>query len=130
MKVTTQVNGKDIQVEAQILGDQLWVHYSGKTMVFANPQKSKKRGAKKSSGKAGNVILAPMPGKVTKVFCQVGDEVKAGQALVVMEAMKMEYTLKCEIDGKISKVEAKLNEQVVLGKLLVQLEATMAEAKA
>lgn len=121
MKITTQVQGSEVTVEAQVVADNLWIHFDGKTYVFASPEKSKRRGTKKSSGKGGNQILAPMPGKVTKVLCQVGDEVKAGQALLVMEAMKMEYTLKSEIDGKVEKVDAKLNEQVVLGKLLIKL---------
>ena len=56
----------------------------------------------------GNHIGAPMPGKVLKVNVKAGDEVKAGDVLMVTEAMKMETNIKAKADGKI--VEVKFNE--------------------
>ena len=45
-----------------------------------------------------------MPGKITKVFVTEGQEVKEGETLAVMEAMKMEHSLKSPKDGVVSKI--------------------------
>src|SRR5262249_17437859 len=57
-------------------------------------------------GAGSGSVVAPMPGKVVKVLVAVGDAVTAGQALVVVEAMKMETTLAAEIDGRVSRLDA------------------------
>ena len=49
-------------------------------------------------------VAAPMPGRVAKLLVKAGDEVKAGQALVVLEAMKMENELRSPTDGKVAEV--------------------------
>jgi biotin carboxyl carrier protein len=46
-------------------------------------------------------LTSPMPGKIVKVLCRVGDEVKAGQPVLVVEAMKMENELKSPKDGRV-----------------------------
>src|SRR5260221_13271597 len=51
-------------------------------------------------------LLSPMPGLLVKVAVAVGDEVKAGEPLAVVEAMKMENVLRAERDGKIKAVVA------------------------
>jgi biotin carboxyl carrier protein len=53
------------------------------------------------------IICAPMPGKVVKVLVKLGDEVKEGQGLVVVEAMKMENELKSPKAGKVVELPAK-----------------------
>lgn len=53
-----------------------------------------------------NEIKAPMPGMVLKVLVNEGDEVKKGDALLVLEAMKMENILKSPTDGIIKKIAA------------------------
>lgn len=49
-------------------------------------------------------MLSPMPGKVLKYFVKVGDEVSAGDPLLILEAMKMEHTIKCAHPGRIEKL--------------------------
>ena len=63
-----------------------------------------------------------MPGKITKVFVKEGQAVAIGEPLIVMEAMKMEYTLKSDLKTTVEKVLVKVDQQVVLGQLLVQLK--------
>jgi biotin carboxyl carrier protein len=63
-----------------------------------------------------------MPGKVTKVFVAEGQQVEVGQALLVMEAMKMEYTLKAQVSGAVKEVRVKEGQQVELSQLLVKIE--------
>ncbi|MGH8372934.1 MAG: acetyl-CoA carboxylase biotin carboxyl carrier protein subunit, partial [Gammaproteobacteria bacterium] len=48
--------------------------------------------------------VSPMPGRVVAVHVKVGDNVQPGQALLVLEGMKMEYTVKATVAGTIEKV--------------------------
>lgn len=66
--------------------------------------------------------IAPMPGKILKVLVAAGATVKAGETLVVMEAMKMEHAVKAPHDGVAKDVRAKVGEQVDGGALLVVVE--------
>ena len=50
------------------------------------------------------IIESPMPGKIVKLLKSVGDEVKEGEAIMIMEAMKMENEMKAPYDGKINKI--------------------------
>ncbi len=63
-----------------------------------------------------------MPGKVTKIQKNIGDAVSAGDVVIVMEAMKMEYTLKAHVNGKVEVMNCKAGDQVTLGKLLAQIK--------
>lgn len=73
--------------------------------------------------KAGaSSVQSPMPGKVVKVLVAPGDEVKSGQGVVVVEAMKMENELKSPKDGKVKAVAVKEGQAVEAGQSLVTLE--------
>jgi propionyl-CoA carboxylase alpha chain len=67
-------------------------------------------------------LIAPMPGKVIDVKVKKGSQVKAGDTLVIIEAMKMEHAIKATETGKIAKVMIKLNDQVDNGATLLVLE--------
>lgn len=122
MEIKIRHQGVDIKAEAQIIKDTLWVHYNGRTFaVEAKPAGSRKRG-KTGAGGASDSVAAPMPGKVTKILVNKGQDIEKGQAVLVMEAMKMEYTLKSEIAGKIGVIHCQAGDQVVLGKILVKIE--------
>ena len=74
------------------------------------------------TGSASDQITAPMPGKIIAMNCRIGDSVSEGDALVVMEAMKMEQTLTAPRDGIIAEIGAAVGELVSDGALLVRLE--------
>ena len=66
-----------------------------------------------ATGAAGSVkINAPMPGKIVDVKVKVGDAVKKGQTVLVLEAMKMENDIVAPCDGKITSVTVKKGDQV------------------
>lgn len=67
-------------------------------------------------------LEAPIPGKVVKVHVGVGDEVEAGQPMVVLEAMKMENELTAEQAGKVIAVHIEPGQTIDTGGLLVELE--------
>ncbi|GIL17545.1 MAG: hypothetical protein BroJett040_12960 [Oligoflexia bacterium] len=115
------INGKTIPVLAQKVKGQIWIHFNGRTFQYEDESKKKFGSQSSQTGHAGD-ILAPMPGKVTKILKQAGDSVSKGEAVIVMEAMKMEYTLKSDGDGVIQKIGCKLGEQVSLGKVLAHID--------
>ncbi|WP_419945456.1 acetyl/propionyl/methylcrotonyl-CoA carboxylase subunit alpha [Candidatus Poriferisodalis sp.] len=68
-------------------------------------------------------LVAPMPGKVLIVTVQSGDRVRAGQVLIVMEAMKMEHQITAPADGEAAEVRVHVGDQVDNGELLVVIAA-------
>ena len=74
-------------------------------------------------GQAGE-CRAPLPGAVTKVLVSVGDVVADGDGLAVLEAMKMEHTLRATGAGTITQVLCVPGQQVDVGDLLVAVEPT------
>ncbi len=74
------------------------------------------------SGEA--TIYAPMPGLVVGVLLEMGAEVKAGQPIIVLEAMKMENDLSSPINGKIKKISVNKGQTVDLGAILVVIDGS------
>jgi biotin carboxyl carrier protein len=68
-------------------------------------------------------IVAPMPGKIVRVLVRAGDDVKARQGLVVVEAMKMENELRASGSGRVRQVVVQEGQSVEAGALLVELES-------
>lgn len=66
-------------------------------------------------------LEAPMPGVVTRVMVKAGDEVKKGQPLLALEAMKMEHLIRAPRDGKVASISAKTGEMVAGGAALVRM---------
>lgn len=73
-----------------------------------------------ASGKA--TLLAPMPGKVVRVFCAVGDAVEANQGLLVVEAMKMQNEVQAPKAGKITEVRVTEGQTVNAGEVMAVIE--------
>jgi biotin carboxyl carrier protein len=69
----------------------------------------------------GNVVKAPMPGKVLSVLATAGMAVTRGETLAVLEAMKMEHALAAPRDGVVETVHASAGQQVADGDVLVML---------
>ena len=67
-------------------------------------------------------VLAPIPGVVLEVDVQVGDTVKKGDRLLLLEAMKMENNIVAEKDGTISAVHVSKDQKVLDNELMIELE--------
>ena len=78
-------------------------------------------GASKKRAGAAN-LMAPMPGLVTRINVKEGDAVRAGQGLVVMEAMKMENELRASANGTVKRVAVTPGSAVEKGSLLLEME--------
>ena len=78
--------------------------------------------APKAQGKAGSVsIKAPMPGTILKINVKVGDTVKSGDVVCVLEAMKMENDICAPQDGVVSSIEVAQGASVATDAVLVTL---------
>ena len=118
-----EVDGQELPVESMIIDKKIWFKLNNETYSY-DLIDLETSGFKKTKGssKSPDKIAAPMPGKITKIFVSPNQKVQKGDALLVMEAMKMEYTLKSDIEAEVETLNAKLGDQVTLGQLLVQLK--------
>jgi biotin carboxyl carrier protein len=71
---------------------------------------------------AENMVAAPMPGKVIKVFAAVGDTVEEGAPVLIVEAMKMEHTLRAPMSGEIISLSCAEGDQVEANVALVEIQ--------
>jgi pyruvate carboxylase subunit B len=77
---------------------------------------------KPAAAKAGaGSITAPMPGLIVDVTCKVGDRVKAGQQVLILEAMKMQNPLAAPVDGEVKSIHVKAGDSVAVGQVLVDI---------
>ena len=68
------------------------------------------------------IILSFIPGTVLDIFVTVGQEVKKGQELMILDAMKMQNKLKCSMDGRIKSIAVIKGARVSKGTVLLELE--------
>jgi len=62
-----------------------------------------------------------MPGLIVEVTCVVGDKVKSGQQVVILEAMKMQNPLNSPIDGEVKSIFVKAGDSVAVGQVLIDI---------
>lgn len=119
-EIRLQINGKWVNVGFFSKHDRLDVFFEGEKWTFTihNPLERIS-----DSGASLDQIAAPMPGAITHVRIQAGDRVTQGDTVIVMEAMKMEHTLRAERDGVIASVTTETGNQVEAGAILATMEA-------
>ncbi|HEX6256151.1 MAG TPA: biotin carboxylase N-terminal domain-containing protein [Euzebyales bacterium] len=101
-------------------GDITWVSDRGTVWAVRRQQQLAAAGDAEAHG---GPVLAPMPGTVLSVHVADGDEVRAGQPVVVMEAMKMEHQLRAPADGVVRKLSIGPGDQVARDQTLLAVEA-------
>ena len=74
----------------------------------------------KAAADTSRLIVSPMPGLVVSLDVEVGREVKAGEAVAVIEAMKMQNIIRCERDGVVKSVGAKAGDSVAADEVLIE----------
>jgi propionyl-CoA carboxylase alpha chain len=77
---------------------------------------------KKQPADTSRLVLSPMPGLLTAINVEAGQEVKAGEPLVVVEAMKMENVLRAERDGRVARLRAKPGDSLAVDQIILELE--------
>ncbi|MBU3076662.1 acetyl/propionyl/methylcrotonyl-CoA carboxylase subunit alpha [Sphingomonas quercus] len=102
-----------------VVGTERVAFLNGEAWPFAAPDANRAGGG---AAAGDGAVLAPMPGRVVAVEVAAGESVKAGQKLVVIEAMKMEQALQAPFDGVVAALPVAAGSQVSEGALLVRIE--------
>jgi acetyl/propionyl-CoA carboxylase alpha subunit len=110
--------GEQAPGDLEILPDEVRVWLDGEFFRLARVA----RGAPAESAEGGGQVLAPMPGAVLEVRVQAGECVARGQPLVVLEAMKMEHTLRAAAPGRIGGIAVRAGQRVREGERLLSIE--------
>jgi propionyl-CoA carboxylase alpha chain len=76
----------------------------------------------KKASDAGKKLLCPMPGLVVSIAVSEGQEVKVGETLAVVEAMKMENVLRAERDGKVKSIKAKKGDSLAVDQVILEFD--------
>lgn len=99
-----------------------WLSRSGDTwqLLDYDPVAAALRGSAGAHG--ADALTAPMPGTVTVVKAAVGDDVTAGQSLLVVEAMKMEHVIVAPYDGRVAELDVRAGSTVAMDQVLAVVE--------
>ncbi len=117
------IDGTEVlELDISFQQDQCQANFRNLPYRFEVYDPRRRRVSQSDSNENDGTIAAPMPGKVVEVKIAVGDEVKKGQAIVVLEAMKMQNELFAPLDGKVKEVRVKAGDTVESGAKLVLIE--------
>ncbi len=105
--------------------DALWLGRDGE--VWCSTPTDRDHGISASAASSDGAIVSPMPGTVTAVLLAPGDSVDADQAVVVVEAMKMEHTLTAPVAGVLAEVPVSVGDKVALKQLLAVVEPAVVD---
>lgn len=107
--------------EARVAGNEISIGEHRFQFEVDDPRQWKRSGhATVSHG--GVSLTAAMPGKIVRILVAVGDEIVAGQGILVVEAMKMQNEVKAPRDGRVSAIEVRENDSVNAGAVLARIE--------
>jgi acetyl-CoA/propionyl-CoA/long-chain acyl-CoA carboxylase, biotin carboxylase, biotin carboxyl carrier protein len=122
----------DVEVDGRRYQVKLWVPDVGPAVAAAGPSGAGPRptrprassavGHGHHGGGASGQVTVPMQGTIVKVLVGVGDEVEAGQAVTVLEAMKMENNITAEASGTVTEVRVKPGDAVGAGDVVVVID--------
>ena len=114
--VVVEVNGKRLEVTLP--------HGFGAQSSEPTPTAKKREHKKASANASGDALTAPMQGTIVKIDVSEGQEVAAGDLIVVLEAMKMEQPLKAHKSGKITALNAEVGTTVPAGTVLCEITSS------
>jgi len=135
MKYVVTVNGKKFEVEVEKVGGaakslsrQPVERAERREAVKAEPVVETKvaptpvEAAPTTTTTGGTTITSPMPGTILDVKVNVGDKVKFGQTLAILEAMKMENDIPATADGEVAEIKVKKGDAVETDSVLIVLK--------
>jgi biotin carboxyl carrier protein len=120
--LSIRINGKVLDLTVEGTPPDVGVVASGhRAYVRVESERHRAAAAAKRTGGSASEknIVAPMPGRVAKILVNVGDEVKQGQGVIVIEAMKMENELRAKGAGTIAEIHVKPGDTIESGARLV-----------
>ena len=119
---TVTVNGEKYSVEMEKEPEPVKKKVVVKPVAQPQPAAASSSSASSAKVNANNALKAPLPGVIREINVAVGDEVKVGDTVVVLEAMKMANNIEAEKDGKVTAICIKQGESVLEDSPLVVVE--------
>jgi biotin carboxyl carrier protein len=117
------IDGRSHEVGLEKHRDGYAVVFQDDVITVELADATRSSGAAARKGAAGQArLVAPMPGKLTRVLVEAGQDVAAGQGLVVMEAMKMENEIRAPRAGRVKELLVREGQAVETGALLAVVE--------
>ncbi len=118
------INSEPVAVQVRSLPNGFSLSYRGvetKAYVYTESEAGYARLMPvKKAADTGKQVLCPMPGLVVSIAVKEGQEVKAGETVAVVEAMKMENVLRAEIDGTVKKINAKQGDSLAVDAVILE----------
>ncbi len=119
---TVNVNGIDYTVELPAANASAVAHPTVQPAVSAPVASAPVASAPHPAAASGaGTVTAPLPGTVLSINCKIGDTVKASDAVIILEAMKMENAINAGRDGKVTDIRVKQGDSVLEGDVLLTI---------
>jgi acetyl-CoA/propionyl-CoA carboxylase biotin carboxyl carrier protein len=112
----------DVEVNGKRFSVSMWVPDSAVATTRSGPSKARRAAGAASRGSNSGDVTAPMQGTIVKVNVAVGDEVEVGDAIVVLEAMKMENNVGAEKSGTVTEIRVSEGDSVGGGDVIAVIE--------
>lgn len=109
-------------VNATVTGSTVTLYGQAGRQVFAVLTRAEISAENAAQKGAGHQVLAPMPGRLSEVLIQIGDQIKAGDPVAVIEAMKLMQTLTAPCSGTVSHINFAAGDSLDLGVVLVAIK--------
>ena len=106
------------RAQSRLIGGERVLFWRGEAWRFGSPSRLR---AATAAGASDGALRSPMPGRVVSISVRAGEAVKRGQALVSIEAMKMEHGLTAPFDGVVAEIAVELGDQVAENIVLVRI---------
>lgn len=117
------MNNRYVNIYAAEDEAHFYVSFEGRSFTFDKIlEEEKTYGEDNGSSADRDAVKPPMPGSIVKVLVEPDQKVEEGDALIIVEAMKMETTLYSSIDGIVKEVNVEAGEQVDANKVLILVE--------
>ncbi len=114
-----EINNQEYQRTVIFQDNRIWLLSNQNDLLFTLPDPAQI----KSDSQNENSLRAPMPGKIIQILVKENDKVSTSQPLVVLEAMKMEHTLRAPHNGVIKTLNFQVGDQLNEGDVVVELQA-------
>jgi len=118
------IDGRDVAVQVRPIANGFALSFGGvetKAYVYTEREAAYARLMPvKQAADTGKQVLCPMPGLVVSIAVTEGQDVKAGETVAVVEAMKMENVLRAEIDGTVKKINAKPGDSLAVDAVILE----------
>tara|TARA_B100000003_G_scaffold168843_1_gene155752 strand:- start:141 stop:668 length:528 start_codon:yes stop_codon:yes gene_type:complete len=108
--------GRMYRADVTKVGDAWWVSLEGETHIVRERSQDS---TSSDMGEGG--LTAPMPGTVREVLVKIGQRVREGQPMMVLEAMKMEHQISAPESGEVSSIHFKEGDRVDMGETLISI---------